>query len=155
MGIRLTTSIDEIDKEISDVLYKVNKDIIRVLSYVGERCVKEARDRTQEESWFDQTGNLRSSIGYVIYHNGIRINSSSFDVVKNGSEGKGTGESLADDIASKYPTGYVLVVVAGMSYADYVEAKDNKNVLASSYSLANELVPKMMEELKQRISNDK
>ena len=151
MGIRLTTSIDEIDKEISDILYKVNKDIIRVLSYVGEKCVIEARNRSQEESWFDQTGNLRSSIGYVIYHNGIKIDSSLFDVVKNGAEGKGTGESLADDIASKYPTGYVLVVVAGMSYADYVEAKDNKNVLASSYSLANTLVPKMMEELKQRM----
>lgn len=151
MGIRLTTSIDEIDKEISDILYKVNKDIIRVLSYVGEKCVIEARNRSQEESWFDQTGNLRSSIGYVIYHNGLEVKSSSFPVVKNGNDGNKEGKSLAEHVASEYTTGYVLVVVAGMSYADYVEAKDNKNVLASSYSLANSLVPKMMKELEQRM----
>lgn len=151
MGIRLTTPIDDIDNEIREFETKVHAGIIRVLSYVGERCVIEARDRSQEESWFDQTGNLRSSIGYVIYHNGIQVKSSSFPTVKNGSDGKKEGKSLAEQVASEHLTGYVLVVVAGMHYADYVEAKDNKNVLASSYSLANSLVPKIMKELEQKL----
>ncbi len=143
MGIKLTTSIGEIDKELYDFEMKIHQDIIKVLSYVGEKCVTEARDRTQEESWFDQTGNLRSSIGYVIYHNGVEV--------KNGSDGPKEGKTLAEQIASEHLTGYALIVVAGMHYADYVEAKDNKNVLASSYALANSLVPKMMKELEQKI----
>lgn len=151
MGIKLTTSIGEIDKELYEFEMKIHQDIIKVLSYVGEKCVTEARDRTQEESWFDQTGNLRSSIGYVIYHNGVEVKTSSFQEVKNGSDGPKYGKTLAEQIASEHLTGYVLIVVAGMHYADYVEAKDNKNVLASSYALANSLVPKMMKELEQKI----
>lgn len=151
MAIKLTTQIDDINKELYEFEINIQRDIIRVLSYVGERCVTEARDRSQEESWFDQTGNLRSSIGYVIYHNGIEIKSSAFPTVKSGSDGPKEGKSLAQQIASEHSTGYVLIVVAGMNYADYVEAKDNKNVLASSYSLANTLVPKMMKELEQKI----
>lgn len=43
---------------------------IRALSRLGTECVNYVRDRTPEESWEDHTGNLRSSVGYMILYNG-------------------------------------------------------------------------------------
>lgn len=133
--------------------YRVQDMIIRTLSYLGERCVIEARDRSQEESWFDQSGNLRSSIGYVISHNGRILAYSDFAQVKQGSEGPKEGKVLAQEIAKKYTSGYALVVVAGMNYAEYVEAMDNKNVLASAELFARAELPKMMAKLKTQIAS--
>lgn len=36
------------------------------------------------------------------------------------------------DLAKEYSQVYALVVVAAMNYADFVEAKENKDVLAST-----------------------
>lgn len=44
------------------------------------------------------------------------------------------------DIAEKYSQVYALVVVAAMNYADFVEAKENKDVLASTELWARSVV---------------
>lgn len=124
---------------------------IRAFSNLGEMCVIEARDRPQESSWFDQSGNLRSSVGYVIVHNGRIIKYSEFNQVKQGTDGIKEGKELAKELAKQYTSGYALIVVAGMNYAEYVEAMDNKNVLASAELLARRELPKMMMKLKKQI----
>lgn len=125
---------------------------IRALAYLGEKCVIEARDRSPEESWFDQTGNLRSSVGYIIAHNGKIVQYSGFQQVKNGSEGSKTGKEFATELIKKYSTGYALIVVAGMNYAEYVEAMDNKVVLASAELFARKELPSMMRKLKTQVA---
>ena len=112
MGIKLVTSESAIHDAILKEMDRVNRLTLRALSYLGEKCVIEARDRSPEESWIDRTGNLRSSIGYVIASEGKIIKYSDFTVVKNGSEGPETGKTLAEEIARKYRSGYALVVVA-------------------------------------------
>ena len=58
--------MSEIDALIKAETERVDKIAIQALSNLGDMCVAEARDRAQEESWFNQTGNLRSSVGYVV-----------------------------------------------------------------------------------------
>lgn len=144
--------MSEVNAELKQFADEANKLVIRALSYLGEKCVREARDRPWEESWFDQSGNLRSSIGYVVVRNGEIVEYSDFNQVKDGSDGVKTGKVLAEELATQYSSGYVLIVVAGMNYADYVEAMDNKVVLASAELLAGKELPNMMVKLKNQIS---
>lgn len=151
MGIKMTTPMSEINAAIKAEAERVNTLTIRALSYLGELCIIEAKDRPQELSWFDQSGNLRSSIGYVIVHNGKIIKYSTFNQVKQGTDGIKEGKELATEIAKQYVSGYALIVVAGMNYAELVEAMDNKNVLASAELFARKELPKMMMKLKTQI----
>ena len=115
-------------------------------------CVAETRDRAQEESWFNQTGNLRSSVGYVVVAHGRIVKSSDFATVLHGSEGSRAGKALAEERAKKYSNGYALIVVAGMNYAGLVEARDNKSVLASAELLAHAEFYNVMEKLRNQVA---
>ena len=117
----------------------IRKAIILQLQSLGMRCVAEAR---RKGSYKDQTGNLRSSIGYVIADKGNIIGSSDFGVVKKGLQGSTDGCSFAQQIAASYPSDLVLIVVAGMNYAVHVQHK-GYDVLASAETLARDLVRKM------------
>lgn len=78
-------------------------------------------------TYTDRTKNLRSSIGYVIYRDGVFVKS---NFSSDGSGAEGTGESgttkglrEANEAAKNFTDGYVCVLVAGMDYAVYVESK--------------------------------
>lgn len=94
--------------------------IMRRLQYIGEEAINTARTSRR---YLDQTGNLTSSIGYVILRRGSIVNKAGFDKTKEGGEGVRQGESLATSLAKDYPHDFALIVVAGMDYAAYVEAK--------------------------------
>lgn len=92
--------------------------IYEKLQESGEYFVRLARE---SGSYQDQTGNLRSSIGYVIVKDGAVL-ISNFQQTANGTEGIATGKRIAATIASGVK-GLVLIGVAGMDYAMHVEAK--------------------------------
>ena len=126
---------------VADVRENALRDAIDTLSYVGEECVREAR---LAGKYTDRTGNLRSSTGYAVVYDGRIVRQSSFDRVRQtATEGAATGKELIRQLASLYADGLVLVLVAGMDYAVYVEAKA-LNVLNSAEGLANKLVPEML-----------
>lgn len=152
MGIRMTTKLSEVHDMLMREAERVERLTIRALSKLGEQCVTKIRDRAGDKSWYDQTGNLRSSVGYVIAHNKNIIQYSTFNQVKQGSEGVKTGKDLAKELAKRYSNNYVLIVVAGMNYAEFVEAMDNKDVLASTELWVREQVPLMLEKLKRQIA---
>lgn len=98
---------------------------IRELMIIGEKAVNEAR---QHHAYKDQTGNLTSSIGYVIFKDGELVYISQFNQrykskKKNNEIGTVEGENYALSLAPQFPEGITLVVVAGMNYAAYVESK--------------------------------
>lgn len=128
----------------------LQEEIANTLAYLGEQCIIKIRDRSGDDSWFDQTGNLRSSIGYAIYEDGRKIIESVFDIVKNGSQGAVEGKRMIDELAAKYAETFALVVVAGMEYADAVEARDNKDVLASTELWAKAKVREYLDRAKER-----
>lgn len=94
--------------------------ILKRLKAIGEEAINTARTNRK---YFDQSGNLTSSIGYVILHRGSIVKKAGFDKTKEGDEGVRRGESLATSLAKDYPHDFALIVVAGMDYAAYVEAK--------------------------------
>ena len=150
MAIKAGFSINALDELMNAIPDILAGEIVRAFSYLGEQCVMRVRDRTGDESWYDQTGNLRSSIGYAVYEEGKILIESAFETVKNGNQGTSKGRQLIEDLANKYSQTYAMVVVAGMDYAEYVEAKDNKDVLASTELWAKSKMNEYLEKAKER-----
>lgn len=146
MPARLTTPEDEIMRQIEEDAERWREALIMNLAVIGEKCVNEARMRG---SYKDQTGNLRSSTGYVLVVDGRIVTMSSFAPVSGGTDGSKDGKSYAERIARNYPSGITLIVVAGMHYAEYVAAR-GYDVLDSSELLAKQLMDKLMNDLGQQ-----
>lgn len=146
MPARLTTPEDEIMRQIEEDAERWREALIMNLAVIGEKCVNEARMRG---SFKDQTGNLRSSTGYVLVVDGRIVTMSSFAPVSGGTDGSKDGKSYAERIARNYPSGITLIVVAGMHYAEYVAAR-GYDVLDSSELLAKQLMDKLMNDLGQQ-----
>lgn len=143
MLIKLVTPLSEIEAYIDKAAENVRNVIIDTLCEVGSRCITEARDNG---NYVDQTGNLRSSIGYAVVVDGQIVRSKVSEQVKEGVAGKGEATAFLSRLASEHKTGICLIVVAGMNYAVYVEGR-GKNVLTSAKLLADRLVPQMLEQL--------
>lgn len=143
MPIEQLTPMSEVEDYLETQIERLRNVAIRNLAYVGERCITASRIGG---SYTDQTGNLRSSTGYTLIEDGRIINVGGFEIERKGGDGAKSGETYAKKIASKYPKGLVLIVVAGMNYAAYVSAK-GYDVLDSAELLAEQLVPELMKKL--------
>ena len=128
-------------KYTADVQENAIQSAIVILNDVGVECVKEARTAMRYKV---QSGNLTSSTGYAVVYNGRIVKQSNFKKVKQtATEGAATGKELIRQLASLYADGLVLILVAGMNYAVYVEVR-GYNVLNSAEDLAKQLVPEML-----------
>lgn len=123
----------------------VNVHMQTALQMLGSECVNKIRDRRQEESWFDQTGNLRSSIGMAVVNRGKIAVESAFKTILKGAKGSEEGRKYVESLAHLFADTYSLVVVAGMSYAEYVEAMESKDVLASTEVWASKELKKYID----------
>lgn len=147
MPIIQQTPKGEIEAYIAKRTERMTEAIIYNLKVVGEKVINRGRITAEKGNDFtDQTGNLRSSIGYVITVDGEVVMESSFDVVKNGAEGAQSGRKFANSLAGRFPQGICLIVVAGKNYAKYVAAR-GYDVLDSAELLAQKLVPQMLKTL--------
>jgi hypothetical protein len=90
---------------------------VSILLRVGEEFVNQAR---RSGEYTDRTGNLRSSIGYILINDGKIIHQY---ITGKTSKGKQTAISFINEIKSVYNKGLVLVGFAGMQYAAAVESK--------------------------------
>lgn len=151
MAIKPNFTKDDVRKRFDAFLNEIEKKQIARLQRLGEMCLVEARTN---KGYMMQTGALLSSTGYEVFVDGVAIHSQ-FDAASgaesNAAEtGIKSGQSIAESIG-KGTKGITLVVVAGMNYAAYVEAK-GFNVLSSAEHLAERELPRMLEKL---ISNIK
>lgn len=151
MAIKPNFTKDDVRKRFDAFLNEIEKKQIVRLQRLGEMCLVEARTN---KGYMMQTGALLSSTGYEVFVDGVAIHSQ-FDAASgaesNAAEtGIKSGQSIAETIG-KGTKGIALVVVAGMNYAAYVEAK-GYNVLSSAEHLAERELPRMLEKL---ISNIK
>ena len=123
MAITRRTPQSEISNTIVASTRNLDRAIIHSMEVAGQQGTNEARAHGE---YTDQTGNLRSSTGYVISDEGAIESSSSFDAVKNGSDGATQGKNLAKSIAGSIKGKKAIVLVAGMDYAPYLQAKGRK-----------------------------
>lgn len=129
-------------------------DMIMRLQYIGEAICNHARTVTKGHAsggYDDQTGNLRSSIGYRIFKDGRALNDGGFSTVTGaegvGSEGKSAASRALREYSKSVPRkGWTLLVVAGMEYAKYVEDKGYNVLHLSKIELDKEI-----EQLKKRL----
>ena len=144
MPIRQVTPKSAINAYFNKRLQMVKSAMIESLAYVGEEALKQARTRHRYK---DQTGNLTSSIGYCILDNGRVVFESDFASVLNGKEGSREGRDYLRKLISENSSGLVFIMVAGMPYAQYVEAM-NLDVLESAEMLAKRMLPQILKRLK-------
>lgn len=130
---------------------RAEERIYRLLQHAGEEFVKIAR---KKGNYQDRTGNLRSSIGYVIVKDGD-ILTENYELSEKGSElhpGMREAKRLVSELASVYSDGWVLVGVAAMPYAVYVEAIDNLDVISIATEHTEEWIEKQSKVLFNKLA---
>lgn len=119
----------EVERLFDYFVDRAEERIYKLLQRAGEEFVKIAR---KKGNYKDRTGNLRSSIGYVIVKDGD-ILTEDYEQSSEGTD-KQTGireaKRLVSELVSVYSDGWVLVGVAAMPYAVYVEAIHNLDVIS-------------------------
>lgn len=146
--------------------YILNQEMKNMLATLGSLAVEEAVNRPQSLSFYNHTGNLRSSIGYGVYRDGRKVAGGGFQPTdapeSNGHLGIWHGRreltkaflGTSEIASAKYSMGdakFRLVVVAGMFYAGYVEAKPTKEVLAQAQLECEMMVKPSLQQAKARI----
>lgn len=139
----------DVKARVDEILESIINEQIIAMKVLGEKCVTHAKSVPAEVGFMDDTGNLRSSIGYMVFLDGVAVHES-FEQVKEGSEGVKTGKILAKKIGDRFKNGVCLVVTAGMNYAIHLESK-GRDVLTSAELLAKKELPVMVAELKKNI----
>lgn len=132
-----------VEKQLIQWAAQNERKFITALSYLGEEFVNRARS---VNTYLDQTGNLRSSIGWVIAKNG-RVLKRNYTQILDGVDGIKSGLDLADRAASEHPQGIVLIVTAGMNYALYVESM-GYDVLSGSIPNKSQVLGEFMQMIK-------
>jgi hypothetical protein len=156
-------TLNDIMKGINAQVERVEKVLLDQMQQVGEQFVIDARSTN---TYKDKTRNLRGSIGYIILKDGKQIFGNFQEPkaikkllkIKPGTEpeavaefvGDRVGKKLALEIGGKYPSGYVLIGVAGMNYAAAVEAK-GYDVITGSSIIAEKTFKRAVERMQQSI----
>jgi len=151
MGIEAKFTRSDVKKAYDNFVDGIKRQQINRLQMLGEMCVNHARNVPMEQGFQDQTGNLRSSIGYMVFVDGVAVHSM-FEQRKEGAQGVKAGEALAQRVGERNPQGVCLVVTAGMNYALYVESKGH-DVITTAEHLAQRELPMMLEKLVSQIKD--
>ncbi|MCF2498399.1 hypothetical protein [Dyadobacter chenhuakuii] len=165
MGLRPTYKLADIRAKLEADAKRIEKAILFRLEYLGEECVTLARSL---DTYQDQTGILRNSVGYVIARDGRVIKNNfrkSANVVsstkagkskttKGSADGVKMGEALALEILLGVKRGFVLIVVAGANYASHVETM-GYDVISSAEQFAKKEMPLMKAKLKMQVQSMK
>ena len=128
----------DIDRRIDRFAVSIEQRIIWTLAMVGENFVNEARST---RTYQDQTGNLRSSIGYIIARDGNIIQEN----IEGKAEGRPQAKKIAEEVLRENRKGFILIVVAGMEYAAAVESK-GYDVITGSVPAAKALLKSKIKE---------
>lgn len=130
-----------LQKVIDDYTRNLRTVIIRILAEEATEVVDKIKlfvEAGGYRRYKDQSGNLTSSIGFVIVENGAIISEYGFEPIKpTATEGPAAGRSFAAQLAANYPQGIATIIVAGMNYAAYVERRGLGGMTAGEQALRN------------------
>ena len=126
------------------------------LAQLAEEAVTYSKDN---KGYQDRTANLKNSISFALYLDGVEITSQVGKIPKE-DEADG-GQEAVKTALSQYaqkegviaPKGYSLIVVAGMNYSKYVEDKGYNVLYLTRYFLRDEM-KKILEEVIGTIKNE-
>ena len=152
MSLKLTPLFkkSDINKWIKQFQDNAEMKIYTTLQAAGEEFVRQAR---LSGVYDNHSGNLRSSIGYVITKDNSIV-SENFEIQNVGTDGKEgvqKAKKLARELARDAMSGYGLIGVAGMEYAMYVEAIDGKDVITGASIQAEERLRKSIKTVLEKV----
>jgi hypothetical protein len=186
LSIRPKFTREELTKMMQQRRDNLGKAIFFRFQRIGETFVTNAR---LQGTYKDHTGNLRSSIGYVILKDGLQVdqNLKTFPSVSPAKpkaavvnhrnlqpdsgfsqkadsglvpdegaqqkvlDGQLEAKKVLDEVAARFPVGYVLIVVAGMEYAAAVESR-HFDVITGSSLIAEQDLKVAIETLQNKVS---
>lgn len=122
--------------------------ILRELTMIAEKACNDARDTYPSRDsggYDDHTHNLRGSIGFKIFFEGKEVSRGGFDG-RNSEKGESTAQTALGKFDTKGSL-WEIVVVAGMEYARYVEAK-GYNVISFVQNYLDEQIKKLIQDIK-------
>lgn len=136
----------QISNFIREKKQRIEEAILMRLRRIGEQFVRNAREQA---NFTDRTGNLRSSIGYVILKDGDQLYDN-FRSVSGGPDGVAKAQEVIEEAKRNFPTGYVLIGVAGMDYAAAVESK-GYDVITNSAGIAEVSLKTTVQQLANKL----
>lgn len=143
MGIKPMFGNGVVAAQVAAFQENLEKAIIFALKELGEELAKYAKEN---HTYSDQSGNLTNSIGYAIvrnkemvYYGGLNQPGISMD----------SALQTALKMAQSTQSAYSLIIVAGMNYAAYVEAK-GYNVILPAELKAKRDFPSAMAKLMEK-----
>lgn len=145
MGIKGKFNINAIFKDLEARLRPL---IIEAVTEAFEQaCLEVVEQAKSLDTYQDQTNQLRSSIGYQIYNQGVLV-TEYFQASGKGdgsgsAQGVARGKTVAAEAARQYPDDVVGVIVAGAHYALYVESK-GYDVISGPASQLKEITSKYL-----------
>ncbi|MBS9774583.1 MAG: hypothetical protein KGV59_05435 [Tenacibaculum sp.] len=146
-GLKALFNMSQVENVLQHFQEEVDNKVIEIFQYMGEEFVNKARDL---RTYVDDTGNLRSSIGYIILNNGKVVDANFKKIGDDGDTGVSIGYQVAEEVARDYPKGYALIGVAGMHYACALERRHHIDVISGSAPTEQEI-----RELLESIANEK
>lgn len=147
MAIKPTFQNGAVAAKVQEFQKRLESATVFLLQYMGEELTRYARE---QHNYTDQTGNLTNSIGYAVVRNGKIVNYGG--EIKSG-DGAAEGLKMAQKMAANASSSFSLLIVAGMNYAAYVEAK-GYNVILPAELKAKADLPAYMQKL-QAMAIDK
>lgn len=145
MGIKGKFNINAI---FQDLEARLRPLIIEAVTEAFEQaCLEVVEQAKSLDTYQDQTNQLRSSIGYQIYNQGVLV-TEYFQASGKGdgsgsAQGVARGKTVAAEAARQYPDDVVGVIVAGAHYALYVESK-GYDVISGPASQLKEITSKYL-----------
>ena len=136
------SSFKELEKEI---LQAMEDEVLKAIIKVCDKAIKFQWAKFRSDGGYDdQTGQLRSSTGYIIYKDG-KVMKERFELSPYGTD-KAPGLKEGRDYAFsklRESEGWGILFVGGKDYASYLEAK-NLSVLSDAELIVSD---ELLEEL--------
>lgn len=147
MGITPMFGDDAIGAQVRLFQKRLEEAAIFLLKYLGEELTKYAKDK---HNYTDRTGNLTNSIGYAVVRNGEIID---FGGAVQQGEGADHALKVAMKMAETLSNSFSLIIVAGMNYAAYVEARGYNVILPAELKAKTDFpkaIQKLMDKAKRK-----
>lgn len=144
--------IQQLQEKLLKMKDAVERRLDMELMQLGEEAVTHAKEH---KGYKDHTANLKNSISYALFKDGqlVQQNIGQIPEPDATKEGQGQVEDNLTRFATQdgvvAPKGYTLIVVAGMNYGVYVQAK-GYNVL----NLTEKWMHDKMKEIMQEVLED-
>lgn len=123
----ITAPTNDIEKQLMTYFANIRGALIYAFSEAADDVINNIKldaGRGGFRKYQDQSGNLTSSVGFALVENGVVLHESTFEpIMPTAQEGADAGRNYLHQVAAQYPHGISVIVVAGMNYAAYVEAK--------------------------------